>query len=1723
MWVAVLRVSSLGVGVDADGGVSSGPIGGRVLVGVLLCAGLVAGLVSPAWGEDGAPAGPPSVALGSFAVGDGVDAMIGERDGSVAFQVAVGGVSLSWDSRSSGVDRHGLGERWGLGLAQVSRKGGLWVFPSSGGSFEASVESPSGLSGYPGRDVVFRVAPEGAMLPARPDGAVGERPVAYELHELGGVVTSFDEAGDPIGRLGPDGSRTDWLWGDDSRLESVVDADGVETALSWSGKTLTVTRGVNVTGAAAGAGAGGVWRVELQAGRVSRVLDPVGGLTEFRYNGSGLLDRIEAPSGADTVVEWQPGLDAVARVSSVRVLDAEDAELSSRTWSAAPGSGSVSGWPVSAGAIGRAGFGTTLSDGVTRIESEFDGWGLLTGRRVVTSTGSGEHAVQEQEFSFPDRGAAADPALVPAGWSRPESVSVTYRDASGATRTGTESLEFDDVGRMVRREAADGRVTERTYDEDVAEGALLPIGLPTSETVTSADGLVASVEYGLSEDRKTPVSVRTLSARPGEPAVVTGLTAYTVEAGRVTAQEVFPGGDESAAPVVTTWDESTDLVAGEKSVTETIAAGTPLATSVSSVTSLVHGGTLSSVDASGRESVSTFDLAGRPLTATDAAGRTAASSYRPADAEGVTAATVTGPDGVSVTEERDELGRLVRAYDDLAPTGQPVKGHVRVFESRAYPAPGVVEVTDAWGATTRTESDVFGRPGKTTLPNGLVQVTKHDDVARTATAWASPTGAAADAEQTVTRTFDDAGRATRVTGTRADGVPVPEVSSVYDGLGRQVSTTDGVTETKVTYDAAGNPVRTSTTPAGDSGRDGDRSRRDAPASVVAERRFDAFGASLEKTVASGDEARSGGTRELDVLGRPVVEVDQAGVATRVEYTPDGLVERTVSDTGRETAHTYDERTRALVRTEVSSPAGASVTTEYGYDDQTGRLLAVWDPADVAGTRIGYEYDGFGNVTVAQYPSEVPGEPGKRVRHVYDEHGRKTATIDVAGNRTDYAYDEAGFLTEAVQHDASGKVELARVGYGYDALGRVDRIARGNGVTTAMTYTSTNQVETETTTSGEVVQSERVYEYDPATGNLTARVDRTRPVGDADAELAGVRTEYRYDTLGHLIGSTVRDGDEADASVESETSYEVNGSGQVTAETVTTSPGTAEAASTTRRFGYVPVGELETITTVHPDGRAETVTQEWDAEGNLVRGVDGTTFGWDAANRRISETRADGTTIETAYWADGMRKELTTTSGQTRFYWDGDTLLNDTHRTAAGEAGTASYLLGATRHARTTQLAGHAAVSAYYGSDRHGNVTDLTNASGQVTATYRYTDYGVPTTTQPRSVLPGGVGDLARNPFGYSGEYAHDDSTQFLTERILDPGLLGFQSKDREALHNVFGYANANPIMMVDPSGRDAVIDWVSIGLAAYGAFAALSGVAAIVSGGASLGLFGIAAAAFGTVDGVFTALEAAAVLTDQKFMPDEASLAIGIGLAVVGTVALGGGVIKGARAFAAKRATAAARGGIPDASTLVPKSSSGGAPLQPTAVIDDIGEQSPLLPAKQSPLSPKNVAESVSLIEPADVDRGPSGLPFRTDDIPVVDPAQPPTPAAPFWSLARRLHELRTSILPMAAKASGATTPDVFLDGLSRIDKSLEKARRNAVNAGQRVDELVAAPDGPVYDSAKQNYDYLLLRIHYDLGQAQKSLTRLTRSSSDPEIIGFVKPMRSELTRLKDNLDDYRF
>lgn len=868
--------------------------------------------------------------------------------------------------------------------------------------------------------------------------------------------------------------------------------------------------------------------------------------------------------------------------------------------------------------------------------------------------------------------------------------------------------------------------------------------------------------------------------------------------------------------------------------TEMVGAHSSAAATTTEVVSLRHGEVVAATGPAGTTTRTGHDVLGRAVTTVDAAGNTTNATFETAQQHGRNATTTLGADQVAVTEVRDPIGRITERTDNID-RGEARPGHVRVIETREYPDPGTIAVTDAWGATTVTRQDVFGGTVETVSPTGLAQVTAHDDVAGTVTTGLTPTGNLADAEQIAIETRDLSGRTTGTAGTRRDEQPVLETTTSYDGLGRTVSSFNGALTTDTEYDAFGNPTTTTMTPAS-AGIDQVDDR------LTASRRFDGFGAALEKTLTTGDESRSGGAREVDARGRTIRETDQLGRVTTYDYSVDDLVTRMVDGSGRTVEREYHEITRAPIRTTATSANGDTVRTAEAHDPVTGLRTAVWDPDDRPGTEITTTYDAHRNPLTVTYPD------GSTVIYSYDEHGRRTSITDIAGNLTELVHAADGTLTRAVQRDADGD-PIAEVTYHHDDFGRVDTLTRGNGVVTSYTFTSASEIASEITTRADGhLLADRAYTYDPR-GNLIERRDTTQ---DPGAQAETTTTSYTYDAHDRLTGSTERAGG-PDGEVTRGATYEVTASGDIRSETVTSTDAVTSAPTeTVREFEYSPLGELvaQTVATrgTHPDpaeadgaalasaaGPGDSIrqTQSHDASGNLTHALDGTVTTYDAANRPMLATAPDGTTTRTVYWADGTRRAQETTdaatgeTAATGFYWDGVTLINDRHDAAlGGESGVAAYLIGGSRHSRTTMVDDGDVRTDYYGTDRHLNVTDLTDADGLPVIRYAYTDYG------SVSVLP--VGDrpvhehgLHRNAFGHAGEWADPSGLQHLRTRSYQPATMRFTTMDAEELHNLYAFGDLNPITNIDPTGQDPILDhenWITIGLGVAGIVGAVVGL-----------------------------------------------------------------------------------------------------------------------------------------------------------------------------------------------------------------------------------------------------------------------------------------------------------
>lgn len=198
---------------------------------------------------------------------------------------------------------------------------------------------------------------------------------------------------------------------------------------------------------------------------------------------------------------------------------------------------------------------------------------------------------------------------------------------------------------------------------------------------------------------------------------------------------------------------------------------------------------------------------------------------------------------------------------------------------------------------------------------------------------------------------------------------------------------------------------------------------------------------------------------------------------------------------------------------------------------------------------------------------------------------------------------------------------------------------------------------------------------------------------------------------------------------------------------------------------------------------------YDANGSLTRQAlynasleKDEHFTYDVLGRQTGYT--DGTvTAAYSYDADGLRTSKTVNGVTTEYVTDGGRVVLE----LVNGTPTARYLYG-------LGLV-HATIGAdkyYYSYNGHGDVVQLTNASGNVVRSYEYDAFG--------NELNPTAGD--NNPFRYCGEYFDAETgSYYLRARYYNPQSGRFLTEDpiRDGL-NWYTYCANNPVMWVDPSG-----------------------------------------------------------------------------------------------------------------------------------------------------------------------------------------------------------------------------------------------------------------------------------------------------------------------------------
>lgn len=588
--------------------------------------------------------------------------------------------------------------------------------------------------------------------------------------------------------------------------------------------------------------------------------------------------------------------------------------------------------------------------------------------------------------------------------------------------------------------------------------------------------------------------------------------------------------------------------------------------------------------------------------------------------------------------------------------------------------------------------------------------------------------------------------------------------------------------------------------------------------------------------------------QFDSKGRPVVEHGAGLADTITEYDEDGRVE-TRRQGEREWSYEYDDRGRLAA---AHQPGGH--VTRYAHDDR-GRVTRKTLPG---GAEVGYTYDRAGNLTSVTPPgrsahtfehtpvNEVesyapPGTPPVRFR--YNEDQALTAVERAGGTTVSIDYNDAGRPASSsaggdavtYSYDAdTGNISSIdgpsgqRVTYGFDGGLHTSQSLTG-AVSGSITRTFDDNLRVATTT---VAGTPAVaYDYDddglltalgqlnvqrdPASGfmtgtdagavttahqdnehgeptSLTARasdqllLSRTlardelgRIESFVEGGADGARTvAYEYDDAGRL--TDVRAGDELLAHYE----YDDNGN-----RTVKTTPEGSVSAdydaqdrltrygSTT--FDYTADGELESRTDSATDA---TESYDYDGFGHLV-GVDladgrRVDYAIDGEGQRVAK-KVDGALAQGFVygWALNPMAELGP-DGEVRsvFVYGLDDATpsymirgGDAYRIVSDERGSARLVVRTSDGAVVQRLA----------YDEFGNVVEDSNPGFQ--------------------------------PFGYGGGlYDRDTGLVRFGVRDYDPETGRFTSKDPLRFDggdtNLYGYALADPINLVDPTGQTFLDD-----------------------------------------------------------------------------------------------------------------------------------------------------------------------------------------------------------------------------------------------------------------------------------------------------------------------------
>ena len=489
--------------------------------------------------------------------------------------------------------------------------------------------------------------------------------------------------------------------------------------------------------------------------------------------------------------------------------------------------------------------------------------------------------------------------------------------------------------------------------------------------------------------------------------------------------------------------------------------------------------------------------------------------------------------------------------------------------------------------------------------------------------------------------------------------------------------------------------------------------------------------------------------------------NERGEHYKLDYHPNGLIQRETAFDGRSTAYAYDLNGQLIEKTEFGDN-GSQLVTAY-QRDSAGRLL-VKTLAD--GEQVHYAYDALGRlvgVDDGQWPLAYRYDLQDRLieehqgwatlRYEYDALGQLSHCRLPDGSRLDYRHQAGGSLAAI---DLNGQPLTA---HQFNAGGR-EQYRQQGALLSEYQYDEQGRLRAHSLRQEQQRVLQRHYRYD-ANGNL-AGIDDSRKGSKS----------FHYDPLDRLI---------------------------------------AVRGDTPESFAHDPAGTLLAQSSAVADDRVNVKGNrllmqgdrhfDYDAFGNLMRERRGagqrliTDYRYDCQHRLIGASPADGSQVSYRYDAFGRRIAKVVDGKTTEFLWQGDRLIAE-----SGPEQYRSYLYepGSFRPLAMLQGKGSEAEPFYYQLDHLGTPQELTSAGGEILWSVKYRAYG--------NVAKLEIAEID-NPLRFQGQY-YDAETglHYNRHRYYNPNTGSYLTPDPIKLAgglNNYQYVN-NPTGWVDPLGLAGV-------------------------------------------------------------------------------------------------------------------------------------------------------------------------------------------------------------------------------------------------------------------------------------------------------------------------------